>query len=61
MSENKATNYKNDYNKTNYERFNLIVKKGDKDYIIQCAKDLGYKSVNQFIVDAIMEKITKSK
>lgn len=61
MPNNKYNKYKTDFAKNNYERMFLQVKKGNKDFIIQSAKDLGYTSTNQFIIDAIMEKIARKQ
>lgn len=47
------------YSKTHYEQINLPVPKGTKDYYRQKATELGYTSLNQFIKDAIAEKIEK--
>lgn len=40
--------YNNDYNKSNYERLNILVKKGMKGYIEQRAKE-NYNSINQYV------------
>lgn len=40
--------YNNEYNKTNYERLNILVKKGMKEYIEQRAKE-NYNSINQYV------------
>lgn len=47
------------WNKNNYEQINLPVLKGTKDYYRQKATELGYTSLNQFIKDAIAEKIER--
>ncbi len=47
------------YLKNNYEQINLAVPKGTKDYYRQKATELGYTSLNQFIKDAITEKIER--
>jgi len=47
------------YNKTHYEQINLPVQKGTKDYYRQKATEQGYTSLNQFIKDAIAEKIER--
>lgn len=47
------------YNKTHYESINLAIPKGTKDYYRQESIKLGYTSLNQFIKDAIKEKIER--
>lgn len=47
------------YNKTHYESINLAIPKGTKDYYRQEATKQGYTSLNQFIKDAINEKIER--
>lgn len=47
------------YLKNHYEQINLAVPKGTKDYYRQKATELGYESLNQFIKDAITEKIER--
>lgn len=48
------------YNATHYDKIDIRVPKGDKEKIAESAKNLGYSSVNQFIREAIQEKIDKS-
>lgn len=48
-----ATKYKNDFQKEKYDRIIVNVAKGQKKIIDQKAKELGYKSLNSFIVDLI--------
>lgn len=52
-----ATKYKNDFQKEKYDRIIVNVAKGQKKIIEQRAKELGYKSLNSFVVDAINEKL----
>jgi uncharacterized protein (DUF1778 family) len=52
-----ATKYKNDFQKEKYDRIIVNVAKGQKKFIEQKAKDLGYKSLNSFIVDLINKKL----
>jgi uncharacterized protein YfeS len=52
-----ATKYKNDFQKEKYDRIIVNVAKGQKKVIEQKAKDLGYKSLNSFIVDLINKKL----
>lgn len=54
-----ATKYKNDFQKEKYDRIIVNVPKGQKQVIDSKAKQLGYKSLNSFVVDAINEKIEK--
>ncbi len=56
-----ATKYKNDFQKEKYDRIIVNVSKGQKKVIDEKAKELGYKSLNSFIVDAINEKMELSK
>lgn len=64
MSENKESKfnkvkYDNDFQKNNYDRINLLVKKGKKEELkIHCSK-FGYKSLNDFINKAVNEKIAR--
>lgn len=52
-----ATKYKNDFQKEKYDRIIVNVPKGQKGIIDQRAKELGYKSLNAFIVDLINKKL----
>lgn len=54
-----ATKYKNDFQKEKYDRIIVNVAKGQKKIIEQRAKEIGYKSLNSFVVDAINEKLEK--
>lgn len=47
------------WNKNNYEQINLPVPKGTKEYYRREATKQGYTSLNQFIKDAIKEKIER--
>lgn len=64
MSENKESKfnkvkYDNDFQKNNYDRINLLVKKCKKEELkVHCSK-YGYKSVNDFIKQAVNEKIAR--
>lgn len=55
---NKA-DYDNNYIKNNYDRINLLFKKGTKDKLNKHIKDYGYKSVSSFVNDAVNEKISR--
>ena len=57
-SQNKASQK---YQKENYERINLAVPKGTKEYYRLKATEQGYASLNQFIKDAITEKIERGQ
>ena len=61
MTEEKisATKYKNDFQKEKYDRIIVNVPKGQRDVIKDKATQLGYKSLNSFVVDAINEKLEK--
>ncbi len=52
-----ATKYKNDFQKEKYDRIIVNVPKGEKQIINKRAAELGYKSLNSFIVDLIKEKL----
>ena len=55
----KTSEYKNNYQKNNYDRIALQVDKGKKEELkIHCSK-YSYKSLNDFINIAINEKITR--
>ena len=55
----KTSEYKNNYQKNNYDRIALQVDKGKKEELkIHCSK-YGYKSLNDFINKAINEKIAR--
>lgn len=64
MSDNKENKfnkvkYDNDYIKNNYDQVRFTVKKGKKEELkIHCSK-FGYKSVNDFIKQAVNEKIAR--
>lgn len=49
------------YQKEKYERINLAIPKGTKDYYTKESKKQGYTSLNKFIKDAIDEKIERGK
>lgn len=48
------------YHATHYDKIDIRVPKGEREKIAENAKNLGYSSVNQFIREAIQEKIDKS-
>lgn len=47
---NMKKNYKNEYNKSHYDRIDLFVPKGEKERLQELAKAQG-KSLNAFILD----------
>lgn len=57
--ENRAsrTKSKNKYNAKAYDRFSVVVPKGEMQEIDRAAKEQGYKSRNEFVVAAINEKM----
>lgn len=55
-SANKA---KAKYNAKAYDAFQVVLPKGQKDRISAVAKELGYKSRNEFITRAICEKLER--
>ena len=56
----KTISYNNDYNKGAYDRINLMLKKGKKELIQQCASENG-ESVNAFINRAIDLLLSQSE
>ena len=54
----KAIQYNNEYNKTAYDRINLVVPKGEKDNI-KAHSDKMSESVNGFIFRAIKETMQR--
>ncbi len=53
MGEFNATQYKNDFNKKNYDRLNIQVPKGHKAAIEEHWRKRGYKSLNTYVNDLI--------
>lgn len=49
------------YQKNNYDDIKIRVKKGDRDRYKLEIFQLGFDSVNKFIIDAIDEKIEREK
>lgn len=56
-----ATRAKNKFNTKNYDRLYPYVEKGKKAIYEEEARKVGYDSLNQFIIDAIEEKIERIK
>lgn len=54
----KATNYKRQFNATNYDRVELTVKKGTKSKLQEAAKEKG-ESINGYIKNAVRERYSK--
>lgn len=54
-----ATRAKAKYNAKAYDIFQIVVPKGKKDEITDAAEKLGYKSRNEFVSEAIDEKINR--
>lgn len=52
-----SSKVKNDWNKKNYDRITIIVKKGDKEKIQKATFEKGYNSVNELIKDRIRDII----
>jgi uncharacterized protein (DUF1778 family) len=48
--------YDKEYHKKNYDRINIVLKKGVREQIKAAAEKEG-KSLNSFIVDAVTEKL----
>lgn len=70
MAERKQPRYKDkdgnyitleEYRKTRFEDLRIRVPKGHKALITEYVKAVDYKSMNQFVYDAIMEKIKRDK
>ena len=64
MSDNKEnkqtkTQYKNEFLKNNYDQVRFTVKKGKKEELKEHCSKFGYKSVNDFINQAVNEKIER--
>lgn len=55
------TKYNNEWKKNNKSTIKIMLPKGQKILIQQFAADAGYKNVNQFIIAAIMEKISNGQ
>ena len=51
--------YDNDYIKNNYDQVRFTVKKGKKEELKEHCGKYGYKSVNDFINQAVNEKIAR--
>lgn len=51
-----ATAAKNKYRDKTYDRMELAMPKGTKQNILEAVNALGYRSVNQFIEKAVIEK-----
>ena len=56
-----TSQYKMDFQDNNYERINLSIKKGEKERIKNASIEAGYKSLNDFCVDAIYKYANISK
>ncbi|WP_304580417.1 hypothetical protein [Thomasclavelia cocleata] len=56
---NSATKAKNKYNSKNYYRFPVTLPIEKKDNLIDFINQKGYKSLNEFVVIAITEKIER--
>lgn len=54
----RTSEYKNDYIKQNYDRINLILPKGTKEHVSAYCKEHGFRSVNDFIGEAIQTAIS---
>ena len=51
-----ATAAKNKYRDKTYDRMELAMPKGTKQNILEAVNALGYRSVNQFVEKAVIEK-----
>ena len=52
---------KNANTKKNYDRVSVFVKKGEREYLFQQAKDTGFDSLNSYINYCINLEIAKRK
>lgn len=53
-----AVKYRNEFNKQKYDRITIMAPKGTKEKLLDAVKACGMKSVNEFILAAIEEKVT---
>lgn len=49
--------YQNEYNKQKYDRITIMAPKGKKEAIQEAARACGMRSVNEFILAAVEEKL----
>lgn len=49
--------YQNEYNKQKYDRITIMAPKGTKERLQEAARAAGMRSVNEFILTAVEEKI----
>ena len=49
--------YQNEYNKQKYDRITIMAPKGTKEKLQAATRAFGMKSVNEFILSAIAEKL----
>lgn len=54
------TKYVNEYTKEKYDRIQIIVKKGEKEQIQKTAKEKGFKSTNEYIINLIHSDMEKA-
>ena len=54
-----TSEYKNNYQKINYDRVTFFVNKGKKEEFKEHCNKFGYKSLNSFVNEAVQEKIQK--
>lgn len=60
MGEFNATKYKNDFNKTAYDRVSINFPKGQKEIIEEYWKARGYKSLNAYVNDLIKRDMAQN-
>lgn len=53
--------YQNEYNKQKYDRITIMAPKGMKEKLQEAARVTGMRSVNEFILAAIEERIRQEK
>ena len=54
----RTSEYKNEYIKEKYDRINLTLPKGSKEQVAIYCKEHGFRSVNDFIGEAIQTAIS---
>lgn len=58
---NKRLARQNDYNKNNYDRLGVILKKGEKEKITEHYKKMGFKSFNEYVCNLIYNDLKQDQ
>lgn len=53
-----SSEVKNRWNEKNYDRITIMVKKGQKNELVEISKQMGFTSLNSFIIDCINKSIS---